>query len=62
MEGEDLKRVMKWVGYVYIPIIITFAAVYLLVQYRLRAIEDLRLPPPLSVSTATSSVSADSIP
>ncbi len=44
MQGEEIKRVMKWIGYVYLPIIIIFAAVYLFVQYRLHEIESLRLP------------------
>jgi phosphotransferase system glucose/maltose/N-acetylglucosamine-specific IIC component len=57
MEGEDLKRVMKWVGYVYVPIIIIFAAVYLFVQYRLRGIEDLQEKTQSSSLTETPSSS-----
>jgi asparagine N-glycosylation enzyme membrane subunit Stt3 len=57
MEGEDLKSVMKWVGYVYIPVIIIFAAVYLLVQYRLREIEDLQEKTSSPSLTETSSSS-----
>jgi hypothetical protein len=45
MEGDDIKKVMKWVGYVYIPIITIFIGVYFLVQYRLHKIESSPLAP-----------------
>ncbi len=31
---EDLWKVMRWIGYVYIPVAIIFIAVYLFVSFR----------------------------
>jgi Na+/H+ antiporter NhaC len=55
MQGEEMKKVMKWIGYVYIPIIVIFAAVYLFVQYRLHKIESSRLPDQQAATASSSS-------
>lgn len=50
MKNEDLWKVMKWIGYVYIPVAIVFILVYLYVSYRTQALEEAY---PLLVSTST---------
>jgi hypothetical protein len=47
---------MKWVGFVYIPVILIFVAVFLLVQYRIRVLEVESRASGLSMPNATSSV------
>jgi hypothetical protein len=37
MENNDLWKVMKWIGYVYIPVAVVFVVVYLIVSYRTHA-------------------------
>ncbi len=34
MEKEDLRKIIKWVGYVYLPIVLLIVGIYLFVQYR----------------------------
>lgn len=62
MEGEDIKSVMKWVGYVYIPVIIIFVAVYCLVQYRLRMIENAHAPTTVEPAPIDKTLGAPALP
>lgn len=40
MKNDDLWKVMKWIGYVYIPVAIVFVLVYLFVSYRAQVLEE----------------------
>jgi hypothetical protein len=49
--NEDTWKVLRWAGYVYIPVAIVFILVYLYVSYRAKAIDESY---PAGTSTSTS--------
>lgn len=51
MKNDDLWKVMKWIGWVYIPVAIVFILVYLFVSYRAQV---LSAPLTSDVGTSTS--------
>lgn len=55
MKNEDLWKVMRWIGYVYVPIAIIFIAVYLFVAYRERIARE-PYPIPTSAGISTSAI------
>jgi len=42
MEKEDWLRVAKWIGYVYLPIVLLIAGIFLLVQWQSKKVDDAR--------------------
>lgn len=54
MKKEDWQRIAKWIGWVYLPIVILAALVFLLVEWNAYRLSHDQNPPQLEVTVAPS--------